>query len=93
MVNSPSHPRNTNLERRPPNKDGGEQPPFTHAYVMRVTLKHMDACILRSIEKTARRMPQLSDDTEATFQLIKTMHSLTKLREMLNSLGAIYDHQ
>lgn len=93
MVNSPSHPRNIDRECRPPNKDGGEQPPFTHAYVMRVTLKHMDACILRSLEKTVKRMPHLSDNDAATFQLIKTIHSLTKLREMLNSLGAIYDHQ
>lgn len=58
--------------------------PFSMAYVLRTTAKHMRKNIDVSIRKTFERLPEFASDQEASQEVFKTLAILHKMRQDLD---------
>ena len=64
------------------------QAAFSHQYVMRATIFHMQERIQASVTKTMSRVEELSDDPDSAKELFMT---LTALHNLNNYLGKLKD--
>lgn len=62
-----------------------EVKPFSKAYVLRATAKHMRKCVDISIRKTNERWPEFKDDPEASKVIVETLMKLHDMRALLDS--------
>lgn len=62
-----------------------EDKPFSKAYVLRTTAKHMRKSIDVSIRKTFERIKEFSNDQEKSHEIFQTLAVLHQLRNQLDS--------
>lgn len=69
------------------------QKPFTKAYVLKVTAKHMRVSLDISIRKTTERIPEFDNNPEAAKELLETLSVLHQMRKQLDEFQAANSEQ
>jgi hypothetical protein len=59
-------------------------PPFSMAFVLKTTARHMRRSIDISIRKTYDRLPEFKDDQVIVMEIMKTLDVLHRQRKMLD---------
>ena len=62
--------------------------PFSSKYVIQLTLKNMQECITKSINKTASRIAEFENNPEKSQEIIVTLSNLHKMKQGLDEYTA-----
>lgn len=62
------------------------KPPFSMAFVLRETIKHMRKSIDISTQKTIARLPEFKDNSPAIAEVMTTLTNLNRLNKLLDDL-------
>lgn len=60
--------------------------PFSNDYVIRETLRHMQNSVSISTQKTIARLEEFRGDSEATREVMTTLHNLSQLNKMIEEI-------
>ena len=60
--------------------------PFSNDYVIKETLKHMQASIAISTQKTIARLPEFKGNSEKLSEVMATLSNLSRLNSMIESI-------
>jgi len=60
--------------------------PFSNDYVVKETLKHMQASISISTQKTIARLPEFQGQPEKVQEVMTTLSNLSKLNSLIESI-------
>jgi len=66
--------------------------PFSKAYVLKTTSRHMRRSIDISIRKTFDRMKDFSEDNQKKIEVMETLDCLHKMRKMLDDFQMYNQH-
>jgi len=62
--------------------------PFSNEYVVRETLRHMQNSVSISTQKTIARLEEFKGDSEATREVMVTLHNLSQLNKLIEEIKA-----
>ena len=60
--------------------------PFDNGFVIRETLRRMQGCVDKSIQKTLTRMPEFRDNPEKMHEVLVTLGNLSRLTKMIDEV-------
>lgn len=60
--------------------------PFSHEYVLKETIRHMQDAIDISMKKTLVRLSEFKDEPESLKEALQAISNLNRLTSMLNSI-------
>jgi len=60
--------------------------PFSNEYVVRETLRHMQNSVSISTQKTIARLEEFKGDSEATREVMVTLHNLSQLNKLIEEI-------
>jgi len=67
-----------------------DEKPFSQAYVLRITTKHMRKSVDISIRKTFERVREFAEDKTKSGEVFETLSRLHKLRKLIDDFQ--YEH-
>jgi len=70
----------------PPSKDNEMSKPFSNDYVIRETLRHMQNSVSISTQKTIARLEEFRGDSDATREVMVTLHNLSQLNQLIEEI-------